>query len=68
MNIRINGEDSSIESDGMTILAVLEQQEVKSPEMVSVQLNGKFVSSDDFGVTVLKENDELEYLYFMSGG
>ncbi len=68
MNIRINGEDSSIESDGMTILAVLEQQEVKSPEMVSVQLNGKFVSSDDLDVTVLKENDELDYLYFMSGG
>lgn len=68
MNIRINGEDTSIESDGITILALLKEQDVTSPEMVSVQLNGSFVSSEDLDVTALKENDELDYLYFMSGG
>lgn len=68
MNIRINGEDTSVESDGITILALLKEQDVTSPEMVSVQLNGSFVSSEDLDVTALKENDELDYLYFMSGG
>lgn len=68
MNIRINGEDTSIESDGITILALLKEQDVTSPEMVSVQLNGSFVSSEDLDVTALKEDDELDYLYFMSGG
>jgi sulfur carrier protein len=38
------------------------------PEAVSVQLNGNFVKRENFSTTHLKENDEVEFLYFMGGG
>ena len=68
MNITINGEVISLERDGITILALLKERKVTKPEMVSVQLNGAFVGGEDLDATVLKENDALDYLYFMSGG
>ena len=36
--------------------------------MVSVQLNEEFVDRDDFGTTILKEGDVIDFLYFMGGG
>jgi sulfur carrier protein len=36
--------------------------------MVSVQLNGEFVSRDDYESVSLKEDDEVDFLYFMGGG
>jgi sulfur carrier protein len=68
MDITINGEACAIEGDGITILALLKERKVQNPEMVSVQLNGGFVSSNDFDTTAVKNNDTLDYLYFMSGG
>ena len=41
---------------------------VESVEMVSAQLNGSFIDKNDFDNISLKENDELEFLYFMGGG
>jgi sulfur carrier protein len=67
MMIRVNGESYALEEE-MTILALLIKEEVKNPEMVSVQLNGEFVPTDDLDATVISENDEIDYLYFMSGG
>ncbi len=67
MNIRVNGETYPIEGT-MTILDLLIEQGVKSPEMVSVQLNGRFIDSKDLDATVIKEDDQIDHLYFMSGG
>jgi sulfur carrier protein len=36
--------------------------------MVSVQLNDEFVDRNNFSSTVLKENDKIDFLYFMGGG
>lgn len=68
MIIQVNGESYTLEGEDMTILALLKKEEVKTPEMVSVQLNGRFVSSENLGTTVVRENDAVDYLYFMSGG
>jgi len=68
MDITVNGEVCSIEDDGTTILALLKERKVHTPEMVSVQLNGHFIGRADLDTTVLKNNDALDYLYFMSGG
>ena len=38
------------------------------PEMVSVELNGDILDRDAFDTTNLKEDDEVEFLYFMGGG
>ena len=68
MIIQVNGEAYTLEEEEMTILALLEKEKVKTPEMVSVQLNGRFVSSENLDTTVIRENDAVDYLYFMSGG
>ena len=38
------------------------------PEYVSVSINEEFVESDKKESTVLKEGDNVEFLYFMGGG
>jgi len=67
MNIKVNGEVKEIK-DGVSVTETLVIENVEMPDMVSVQLNGEFVDRDKFAETILKENDEIEVLYFMGGG
>lgn len=67
MNIKVNGEDKNIK-DGVTVTEILKIENVEMPDMVSVQLNDEFVDRDKFPDTVLKENDKIDFLYFMGGG
>ena len=36
--------------------------------MVAVEVNSKMIERDDYGTTQLKDDDEVEFLYFMGGG
>jgi len=47
---------------------ILVEQEVKMPEMVSVEINGQILRRGEFDTTVLNEGDKVEFLYFMGGG
>jgi sulfur carrier protein len=47
---------------------ILTEQDVKMPEMVSVELNGKILKRSEFESTTLNEGDKVEFLYFMGGG
>ncbi|TCT14234.1 sulfur carrier protein [Natranaerovirga pectinivora] len=67
MQIKINGEVKELEK-ALNVTELLQTQDVKMPEMVSVELNGEIIDRDDFDTTVVKENDEVEFLYFMGGG
>ena len=68
MQITINGEPESIPEEGWSITRLLQFKNVESPDMVSVQLNGVIVERSSYGDTLLADNDELEFLYFMGGG
>ena len=68
MKLQINGENETIEQDQLTVSDLLTLKEVKMPEMVSVELNGDILDRDVFDKTSLKEDDEIEFLYFMGGG
>lgn len=65
--IKVNGNPQEI-ADGVTVSALLALNKVEMPDMVSVQLNGEFVKRENFGATAVKENDEIDFLYFMGGG
>jgi sulfur carrier protein len=67
MKIKVNGAVQEIEA-GVSIANLLIRNKVEQPEMVSVQLNGEFVQRDHYGVTTLKKDDEVDFLYFMGGG
>ncbi len=67
MNLTVNGNELAAE-DGVTVSRLLVVQEVKMPDMVSVELNGKILRRDEFDGTVLGDGDQVEFLYFMGGG
>ena len=68
MKIKVNGKDQSIKKAAVSVSELLKMNKVESIEMVSVQLNGNFIDKNDFDKISLKENDELDFLYFMGGG
>ena len=67
MKLTVNGKDADV-SDALTVTELLIAQNVKMPEMVSVELNGQILKRSDFQDTVLGDGDEVEFLYYMGGG
>lgn len=67
MKITINGEAKELR-DGLSITELLVVENVEMPEMVSVQLNDEFLKQDEYAATIVKENDDINFLYFMGGG
>ncbi len=68
MNLTINGKGENLTGDGLSVSRLLVLKNVTFPQMVSVQLNGKFVKQDQYDSAILKEKDNIEFLYFMGGG
>lgn len=67
MKITVAGEKKEV-SDGLTVSGLIELENVETPQYVTVSVNEEFVDSGAFESTVLKEGDEIEFLYFMGGG
>ncbi len=68
MDLTINGEKKEIANGSLSIIQLLSLEKVKSPEMVSVQLNGDFVKKAEYENVSLHNGDVLDFLYFMGGG
>jgi sulfur carrier protein len=67
MNLIGNGKEVSL-GGTLTVNGLLANQNVKMPEMVSVELNGRILRRSEFGTMALNEGDKVEFLYFMGGG
>jgi sulfur carrier protein len=67
MNLVVNGKETNI-NDGLTVSQLLVEVNIKMPQMVSVELNGRILRKSEYDQTALKENDKVEFLYFMGGG
>ena len=67
MNLAVNGKGTNVQN-GLTIGELLVEENVKMPQMVSVELNGQILKRSEFDQTVLKDDDKVEFLYFMGGG
>ncbi len=65
--IILNGEPQEVTLP-LTVAALLEQNQVQQPDMISVQLNETFVDKDARATTQLKDGDAVDFLYFMGGG
>jgi sulfur carrier protein len=68
MIIKVNGISRTIDQDSLKVLELITLDKVQDPDMVSVQLNGEFLDRTDYGETILKDGDEIDFLYFMGGG
>ena len=67
MKLIVNGKESDF-ADSVTVSELLVEQKVKMPDMVSVELNGQILRRTKFQETILKDDDKVEFLYFMGGG
>lgn len=67
MKIVVAGVQKEVK-DSLTVSELIELEKVETPEYVTVSVNEEFINSETFDSHVLKEGDEVEFLYFMGGG
>ena len=67
MKLTLNGKESDF-ADGLTVSELLVEEQVKTPEMVSVEFNGQILKRSMFENTALKDGDKIEFLFFAAGG
>ncbi len=67
MRLNINGKQEEIDKE-LTIQELLSYKKVEQPLMVTVELNGNILQRNDFNMVKIKDDDVVEFLYFMGGG
>lgn len=67
MTITVAGNKKDV-AEGLTVAQLVIDENVETPQYVTVTINDEFVESDAFESTVLKDGDVVEFLYFMGGG
>ena len=67
MMIQVSGKKTEVE-DGITVMQLMEQQKVETPQYVTVAVNNAFLPMERYECFSLKEDDTVEFLYFMGGG
>ena len=65
--IYVNGDAQEV-SLPLNVSELIKQLLVESPEMVSVQVNEEFAEREDWDSIQIKEDDKVDFLYFMGGG
>lgn len=67
MIITVTGVKKEV-ADGLTLAQLVIDEKVETPEYVTASVNDDFVSSSSFEDTVLRDGDNVEFIYFMGGG
>jgi sulfur carrier protein len=67
MTITVAGNKKEYE-EGINVTTLIEKEQVETPEYVTVTVNDEFIDRAAFDTTIIKENDAVEFLYFMGGG
>ena len=65
--IKVNGESQVVELP-LTVEALIKQNNVENPELVSVQVNEEFLDRNEYANRQVEEGDEIDFLFFMGGG
>lgn len=64
MTITVAGNKKEV-ADNLTVAQLIIDENVETPEYVTVTINDEFVKSGTFEETTLKDGDVVEFLYFM---
>ena len=67
MKITVAGVQKEV-ADGLTVAQLIVDENVETPQYVTVTINDEFVENGTFEMTVLTDGDNVEFLYFMRGG
>lgn len=55
-------------ADGLSVAQLIINENVETPQYVTVSVNDEFIAGGEFESTVLQDGDSVEFLYFMGGG
>ncbi len=67
MVITVAGDKKEVK-DAITVEELIVQEDVETPQYVTVSVNDDFIDKAEFDTYALKEGDSVEFLYFMGGG
>lgn len=67
MYITVAGNRKEVKK-GLTLPELIELENVEMLDYVTVSVNDEFIDADKRASTVLKDEDNVEFLYFMGGG
>jgi sulfur carrier protein len=68
MHLTVNGKKTVIgDKKSISIYGLLDELNVPDPLYVTVELNGE-MERTNFDSVMVKDGDEIEFLYFMGGG
>src|SRR3989338_5551950 len=65
-SVILNGKKEELEKE-LTVSELLRKKNIR-PEVVTVELNEKILSRQEFEQTIIRNNDKIEFVYFMGGG
>ncbi|NQT30309.1 MAG: cysteine synthase A [Candidatus Saganbacteria bacterium] len=66
IKIVINGKKEELD-DSLLLIDLLKLKEIK-PEVVTVEINDQIVGKGAYQITLVKDGDRLEFVYYMGGG
>lgn len=66
MKVTVNGKEHEVTAT--VVSELLSELGVQSPEQVAVELNGDILDREAYSHTGIKQDDQLEFVYFMGGG
>jgi thiamine biosynthesis protein ThiS len=67
MAVILNGEKRDF-GEKITVRDILFKEKIKVHEYVTVQVNGDIIPTANYDAFVVRDGDEVEFLYFMGGG
>jgi thiamine biosynthesis protein ThiS len=67
MNITINNEPFAVAGDSITVTGLLEMKKY-SFRLRIVKINGRIIERDRYDETVVRDGDNVQVIYLMSGG
>ena len=66
IKIQLNGKPNEIQA-GLTVSELLLKWKIR-PELVTVEVNENILQKLDYETTVLKNGDNVEFVFYMGGG
>ncbi|MDZ7737789.1 MAG: sulfur carrier protein ThiS [Bacteroidales bacterium] len=67
MKITLNNRPEEFEGDSMTVTEMLERKKFTF-RMRIIKINGRLIKKQDYDKAVIKDGDDVQMLYLMSGG
>ena len=65
-SVIFHGKQEELEIE-LPVSELLRKKNIR-PEVVTVELNEKILSRQEFEQTIIRNNDKIEFVYFMGGG